>query len=86
MNYVTNRVTDDDPKGDLFGIGAYGRYQVTPAGAVAVRYERVDDDGGLFGGIDQLLQEITVTGDTSSRMDFSSARSSATTGRTRRSS
>jgi hypothetical protein len=63
VNYVTNRVTDKDPKGDLFGVGAYGRYQATPAAALAVRYERVDDDGGLFGGIDQLLQEITVTGE-----------------------
>ncbi len=61
VNYVTNRVTQDDPKGDLFGLGAYGRYQVTPAAALAVRYERVDDDGGLFGGIDQLLQEVTLT-------------------------
>jgi Putative beta-barrel porin-2, OmpL-like. bbp2 len=63
VNYVNNRVTDEDPKEDLLGIGAYGRYQATPAAALAVRYERVDDDGGLFGGIDQLLQEITVTGE-----------------------
>ena len=48
VNYVTNRVTQADPKGDLFGLGAYGRYQVTPAAALAVRYERVDDDGGAL--------------------------------------
>jgi hypothetical protein len=26
-----------------------------------VRYERVDDEGGLFGGVPQLLQEVTFT-------------------------
>ena len=31
----------------------------TPA-ALALRYERLDDEG-LFGGIEQVLQEVTVT-------------------------
>lgn len=36
------------------------RYQSTKASAVGLRYERLDDDG-LFGGIDQTLQELTLT-------------------------
>jgi hypothetical protein len=33
---------------------------MTDAAAVGVRYERMDDEG-LFGGIDQVLQETTIT-------------------------
>ena len=56
MNYVTNEVNKADPELSLQGIGAYARYQVTPPAALAVRYERLDDEG-LFGGIDQVLHE-----------------------------
>jgi hypothetical protein len=59
-NYVTNEVNSGDPSLSLQGIGTYARYQVTPASAVGVRYERLDDEG-LFGGIDQVLHEATVT-------------------------
>jgi hypothetical protein len=34
---------------------------VTRPVAVATRYEYLNDDGGLFGGVKQVLQEITVT-------------------------
>jgi len=49
-----------DPERSLDGIGAYSRYQVSGPFAVALRYERLDDEG-LLGGIEQELQEATVT-------------------------
>jgi hypothetical protein len=61
-NYVTNEVDRADPSLSLQGLGTYARYQVTSAGALGVRYERLDDEG-LFGGIDQVLHEVTVTGE-----------------------
>jgi hypothetical protein len=60
VNHVTNQVLESDPSLSLQGIGAYARYQVTNAAALGVRYERLDDEG-LFGGIDQVLHEATVT-------------------------
>jgi hypothetical protein len=60
VNYVTNEVNQSDPALSLQGIGVYSRYQITAPSAVGVRYERLDDEG-LFGGIDQVLQEITLT-------------------------
>jgi hypothetical protein len=60
VNYVTNEVNKSDPSLSLQGIGAYGRYHVTGPAALAVRYERLDDEG-LFGGIEQVLHEITAT-------------------------
>jgi hypothetical protein len=59
-NYVTNELARDDPSLSLQGIGTYARYQMTSASALAARYERLDDEG-LFGGIDQVLQEATFT-------------------------
>jgi hypothetical protein len=61
-NYVTNEVNREDPSRSLQGLGTYARYQVTNAGALGVRYERLDDEG-LFGAIDQLLHEATITGE-----------------------
>jgi hypothetical protein len=60
VNYVTNEVNRTDSAVSLQGLGAYARYQLTSPAAVGVRYERLDDEG-LFGGIDQVLQEITAT-------------------------
>ena len=60
LTHVRNQLREGDPSLELFGLGAYGRYQLTKAGAVAVRYEWLNDDG-LFGGIDQTLQEVTFT-------------------------
>jgi hypothetical protein len=57
---VTNEITSGAPSLSLRGIGAYARYQFTGATALGVRYERLDDEG-LFGGIDQVLHEATVT-------------------------
>lgn len=59
-NYVTNEVNKADTALSLRGVGAYARYQVSGPSALSLRYERLDDQG-LFGGIDQVLQEITAT-------------------------
>jgi len=59
-NYVTNEINKRDSARSLFGIGTYARYQITAPATVAVRYERLDDEG-LFGGIDQVLHEVTAT-------------------------
>jgi hypothetical protein len=60
INYVTSEVLESDPSLSLQGLGAYARYQVSPPAALALRYERLDDEG-LFGGIDQVLHEVTAT-------------------------
>lgn len=60
VNYVTNEVQATDDALALQGTGLYARYQVSRPAALAVRYERLDDEG-LFGGIDQVLHEVTVT-------------------------
>ena len=60
VNYVTNEIEKSDPSLSLQGIGAYARYQLTSQAALGIRYERLDDEG-LFGGIDQVLHETTLT-------------------------
>ena len=60
VNYVTNEVNKTDSGLSLQGLGAYARYQLSSPAAVGVRYERLDDEG-LFGGIDQVVQEVTAT-------------------------
>jgi hypothetical protein len=60
VNYVTNEVNKADPETALQGTGVYARYQLSTPAALSVRYERLDDEG-LFGGIDQVLQEATLT-------------------------
>ncbi|HEX2452390.1 MAG TPA: outer membrane beta-barrel protein [Vicinamibacterales bacterium] len=60
VTHVSNQVHRGDAFTTLSGIGAYARCQVAGPAALAARYERLDDEG-LFGGIEQLLQEITLT-------------------------
>jgi hypothetical protein len=60
LNYVTNELTTDAESRSTKGLGAYARYQLTAPIGLGVRYERLDDEG-LFGGVDQLLQEVTIT-------------------------
>jgi hypothetical protein len=60
VNYTTNEVIKADPSLSLQGLGAYARYQASPKAGLSLRYERLDDEG-LFGGIDQVLQELTLT-------------------------
>jgi hypothetical protein len=62
VNHVTNDVRKDEDSVSLDGFGVYARYKLAPPATVAVRYERLDD-AGLFGGIDQELQEVTLTGE-----------------------
>jgi hypothetical protein len=62
VNYVTNEVNKSDEALSLQGTGAYVRYQASNPAAVSLRYERLDDEG-LFGGIDQVLHEVTLTGE-----------------------
>jgi hypothetical protein len=60
VNYVTSEVNKGDTALSLQGTGAYVRYQATTPAALSLRYERLDDEG-LFGGSDQVLQELTAT-------------------------
>lgn len=60
LNHVTNEVDSDSETLSLSGLGAYARYKPSAPSTLAVRYERLDDEG-LFGGLDQLLQELTAT-------------------------
>jgi hypothetical protein len=60
VNYVTNEVNKADDPLALQGLGVYARYHVSSPAAIAIRYERLDDEG-LFGGIDQVLGEVTAT-------------------------
>ena len=60
VNYVTNEVNKADESLALQGTGIYARYQVTAPASLSIRYERLDDEG-LFGGIDQVLEEVTAT-------------------------
>lgn len=60
VNHTTNEVTSSGPSLALTGVGAYARYQVTAPAAFGLRYEYLDDEG-LFGGINQVLQEVTLT-------------------------
>ena len=60
VNHTTNEVNQADDALSNTGLSAYARYQIAQPAALAVRYEHLDDQG-LFGGIDQRLQEITAT-------------------------
>jgi hypothetical protein len=60
VNHTTNQRLQTDPRLSLTGLGLYGRYQLTNAFALAVRYERLADEA-LFGGSAQTLNELTVT-------------------------
>ncbi|MGV3519814.1 outer membrane beta-barrel protein [Luteitalea sp.] len=59
-NHTTSEVTRHGGARAVTGLAAYGRYQLTPSAALALRYERLADEG-LFGGLDQHLQEVTLT-------------------------
>ena len=61
VNHTTNQVHSGDASGSLTGFGGYARYQVSAPAALAFRYEYLNDDGGLFGGLKQNLQEVTFT-------------------------
>jgi hypothetical protein len=60
VNRTTNQLTRGSETLALRGIGTYARYQIRKPFAAGLRYEHLDDDG-LFGGVAQKLQEVTVT-------------------------
>jgi Putative beta-barrel porin-2, OmpL-like. bbp2 len=60
INHVTNEVTASSDEIALSGVGVYARVKPSDPSTIALRYERLDDQG-LFGGIDQVLQEVTLT-------------------------
>ena len=60
VNYVTNEANKSDSVLSLQGAAGYARYQLSTPAALAIRYERLDDEG-LFGGIAQVLQGLTAT-------------------------
>lgn len=60
VNHVTSQVRRGDDALALQGTGAYARYQTSAHSALAVRYERLDDDG-LFAGAAQVVRELTAT-------------------------
>jgi len=60
VSHTSSQVYSGTPSLSLDGLGVYMRYQASTAVALAVRYERLPDDG-LFGRLAQLLQETTVT-------------------------
>lgn len=61
VNYVSSESAKGGPRGTLTGAAVYGRYQASALSAIAVRYEHLDDRGGLFAGSRQRLQEVTAT-------------------------
>jgi hypothetical protein len=60
LTHVTNQVHSGDDSLALDGVGTYAHYQFTTPASVSLRYEFLADDG-LFGGIKQNLQELTLT-------------------------
>jgi hypothetical protein len=62
VSYTWSKPEQATSAGTLTGLGVYAR---TSHGswAGAIRYERLDDSGGLFAGVAQLLQEVTATGE-----------------------
>ncbi len=60
VNHTTNEVNSQAASLSLLGTGVYSRYQLANRAAVGIRWERLDDEG-LFGGIDQVLHEVTLT-------------------------
>ena len=66
-DYVVNRAWEEPGPGrdttpsHVYGGALYARQQVTPKSALAARAEYLRDDGGLFSGATQSLNEVTLT-------------------------
>ncbi|HEY2149851.1 MAG TPA: outer membrane beta-barrel protein [Vicinamibacterales bacterium] len=66
-DYVVSRAWNEPGPGRIttpshvYGAAIYGRQQLTPKAAFAVRAEYLRDDGGLFTGVTQSLKETTLT-------------------------
>jgi len=61
VNHTSSTATPGADAATLTGIAGYARRQLGRNGAIAVRYEHLNDAGGLFGGVEQTLQELTLT-------------------------
>jgi hypothetical protein len=66
-DYVVSRAWNEPGPGrdttpsHVYGGALYARQQVTPKAALAARAEYLRDDGGLFSGTTQTLNEVTLT-------------------------
>jgi len=66
-DYVVSRAWNEPGPGrdttpsHVYGGAVYARQQVTPKAALAARAEYLRDDGGLFSGATQSLNEVTLT-------------------------
>ena len=61
LDYVINRVQQNSAPQRVTGGAAYARYQLTPRAYFGQRYTRLSDNGGLFSGVSQDLNEVTST-------------------------
>jgi len=60
-DWVVDRLYSYSPGQFTVGGALYGRYQLSPAFAIAARGEYLDDRGALFSGRSQLIREGTLT-------------------------
>jgi hypothetical protein len=60
---TASRRYSTDPRRWLTGVAAYARAATSARTAAAARYEWIDDQGGLFVGAGQQVQELTLTGE-----------------------
>jgi hypothetical protein len=60
VNRTTNARWSAEPSSSLVGLAGYVSARVASATSVGLRYERLDDEG-LFAGVTQVLQEVTLT-------------------------
>lgn len=61
FDYVVSRVFKTSPAQTAVGGAAYFKYQFNPKFYVAQRYVRFNDNGGLFSGVVQNLNDLTTT-------------------------
>jgi outer membrane murein-binding lipoprotein Lpp len=69
-DYVQERLYSYSSPDHVTGGALYGGYQLTPAMAVALRFEYLADVGGLYTGTSQYLKEGTFTVDYRLASDF----------------
>ncbi len=62
-DYVIERLLEESSPSRVTGGAAYGRYQISPKTAFAIRGEYLNDHGGLFSAKTQALKEFTLTYD-----------------------
>ena len=60
-DYVEERLYSSSPQQIVWGGAAYAAYQITPQLSVAARGEFLADRNGLYSGVGQKLEELTLT-------------------------